>query len=150
MKVQQVNNQQTFKASGKLFPKIPESFEKLFNLPGVNDFSDVASDLSLMQVRAVLYNLREGARTGEIKRCLKDIVLPSSGYKETANFETSGNVITLYSKPVNPVVSRKSSAIIIGNGEKGSGGMIGIYRDSSKLPEDLEFDEVANALNAIG
>lgn len=150
MKVQQVNNQQSFGATGRFFPaRLPESFETLLKpeIP-VSTFRDFSKSLDCVHVGRVLHNLLEAIKAGKVARSEKDIVFIPQVYKERSRFELNGDVITLGTKPFSNELL-KSSTILIGHGENGKGGMIAIHRDLSAKPEDIEFNTVANALNSI-
>lgn len=170
MRVQNINNQQSFKANACFIP--PDAPMNLRRLCTTESFKrsiraarffleDVAAEMKEVdllekidmrkQLNAgdIIKNLLSAIKQGNIKHS-KQVIVPPRYYTEARAFELNGDTLVLYSKPNHYDHSvGSSSKIVIEHVEDGlDKGTTHIFRE---YPEriDKEFDALAKALNEL-
>jgi len=141
MKLQQVNNQQSFKANVRYVPTVSKTFIKLAGIS--KDERIGITILGMDATDSVFYHLKEAIRTRNLKRSLRGgTAFPEFANKKQQLFELGKDTLILK----NP--KKKSAEIHIKHGENGVEGTTIITKDLNHQ-HDREFDDLANALNAL-
>lgn len=172
MRVQNVNNQQSFNANACFNPPVPMNLRRLITserflkgmkmlakeTPGEMTEADVLKEIRLSQtldVRAILENLHLAISKGKVKRS-SQTVAPAKYYTQVDVFELTlgkgktADKLALFSKPdfFDGAVGA-SSIIKIEHVANGPEGTTLIERNNFTTEIDPEFDALAKALNEL-
>jgi len=140
MKLQQINNQQSFKANARYVPTVSKTFRKLAGIS--KDEPLGITILGMDATYSVFYHLREAIRTRNLKRSLRGTAFGEFAHKEKQFFVLGEDTLILK----NP--EKKSAEIHIKHGKNGVEGTTIITKDPNHQ-YDRDFDDLANALNAL-
>lgn len=144
MKVQQINTQQTFQAKAKNFITLPKALltpaEKKARV--TCKVSPYCNNMSEKDTNRILQAFNKSIQKGLVQRLAQN-PRKVRGYRQTQTFKKGSNVIILATSPT----GKKGLPVkIFEFSPKTESGM-----EIQKLrSDDLAFDEVTNALNAIG
>lgn len=153
MRVQNINNQQSFEARASFTPFMaPRSLRTLITPKLWKDTREFNLTVRLdeTEIHPLIDNLLSLARQGKIKRS-KQVIVPRNPYAEANVFELSGDTIVLYSKPTLP--SKSASRIDIEHTADGDKGTTSIFQCKYfgllGRQKDHAFDALAKALKVL-
>lgn len=164
MRVQSIENQQSFAASACFQPLAPINLRRLITPEiilnarkkthsiGAMRETDLLEELKigqLLNVDDLLENLQLAVNRGHVKRS-SQLIVPPRYYTEARAFELNGDTLVLYSKPnfYDGSVGA-ASKIEIEHVANGFEGTTHIVRNYSFTEEDEDFDALAKALNEL-